>query len=128
MVRVDRLSRVEVSDGAGDLEDAVVCAGAKIEIGHGGAQNLLGFGFHATDPVEVLAAHAGVAVGTGFLFIAILLDFTGADDPLADGGGGLSFAEFRELLIGDRRHFDMDIDTVEQRAGYLTAVTRNLPR
>ena len=32
----------EVGDGAGDLEDAVVRAGATVEIRHGGTEELIG--------------------------------------------------------------------------------------
>ena len=38
-------------------------------------------------------------------------------DSFANRGGGLAGIAAGEILIADRRHFDLDVDAVEERAG-----------
>ena len=43
MIDFNRIGSLQVGDGSGDFEDAVVGAGAEIELVHGGAQEFAGF-------------------------------------------------------------------------------------
>ena len=54
--------------------------------------------------------------------------YYGTDDPLPDGGGRLALPQLRQLFVGDRGHFDMDVDAVEQRPGDTAAVAGDLGR
>ncbi len=76
---------VEIGDGAGDFQDAVIGAGTKIQITHGGAEDLFGSGFHPANLMKGFAAHVGIAVGAGLVLVALLLDFPGTDYTLANG-------------------------------------------
>ena len=87
---MDCFSGGEVGDGAGNLQDSVVGAGAEIQIRHRRAQDLFGIGFHAADLMKDLAAHICIAVGAGLFFVALLLDFAGTDHPLTIDGGGFA--------------------------------------
>ena len=76
----------EIGDGAGDLEDAVVSAGAEVKVNHGGAKDLPGIGLHAADVMQGFAPHVGIAVGTGLFAVALLLNLSGANNPFANVG------------------------------------------
>ena len=43
------------------------------------------------------------------------LDLAGACDALLDGRRGLARAAIRQLLMGNARHIEMDVDAVQQR-------------
>ena len=107
---------VEISNGAGYLENAGISTGGEAETV--GDQ----FQHPVTGSVEfavffyVAGCHLGVAVDFG-AFIALKLDLPGALDPFGNCGRTLSFATVGEVAIFNGRYFDMDIDAVKQRAG-----------
>ena len=47
------------------------------------------------------------------------LALAGSRDPLSDPGGRFGRAPAAQVFIGHRRDFHMDVDPVNQRAGYL---------
>ena len=81
----------EVGDGAGDFEDAVVGAGAHVHALHGVAKlfqaGSVGLGVF----VEQGWGHLGVAVDARVVLEAALLEHSGGDDALADGGTGFAW-------------------------------------
>ena len=84
---------VEVGDGAGHLEDAVVGTGRHVEAGHclledvhGGLGGACGLCYH-------LRGHLGVAVHSFLTGETLALDVTGFDYTLADGGGAFAYPE-----------------------------------
>ena len=52
----------------------------------------------------------------------LLLNFTGSDNPFANGGGILLGFTAVQLLKGNRNHFQLQIKTVQQRTGNFIAV------
>ena len=116
----------EVGDGARDFEDAVVGAGAEIELVHGGAQEFQGIVVELAVDFERLAGHPGVAGDGGGSVKALLLDGAGGEDAFANGGGGLGGVLGGEFLEMDGGDFHMDVDAVEQRAGDALAVALDL--
>ena len=118
----------EVGDGAGDFEDAIVGAGAEVEIGHRELQkferrvveNAVGF--------EFPAAHAGVAGDLRFLLETFLLTLARGDDAFADLRGGFAGFAAGDLAEFDGRDFDVQIDAVEQRAGDAAEIILDLAR
>ena len=81
---------LEVGDGAGDFEDAVVGPGTHVHAFHGVAQLLQAGGVGLGVLVEQGRGHLGVAVDAGFVLEATLLQHPGGDDALADGSRGLA--------------------------------------
>ena len=77
---------VEVGDGAGDAEDAVVGAGRHVVAVHSGAQEAHGGVVEAAMLAQHLAGHLGVAVYARVVAEAVGLDGACGDDALADGG------------------------------------------
>jgi hypothetical protein len=56
------------------------------------------------------------------------LDGAGGIDPLADFGRGFAGVFTGEFLIAQGRHFNLDVDAIEQRAGDLGSVALDLQR
>jgi hypothetical protein len=56
------------------------------------------------------------------------LDNTRAVHPLSDYSGTLVGVFTRQFLITQARDFELDVDAVEQRPGFLRKVTLNLQR
>jgi len=55
----------DIRDGAGNFEDAVVCAGAQVQLVHGHAQKFDRFVVELAVSFEGFAAHPGVATRLG---------------------------------------------------------------
>ena len=108
---------MEVGDGAGYAEDAVVGAGRHVVAVHGGAEKAHGIVIEGTVLAQHLTGHLGVAVDAGDVFEAFGLDGAGGDDTLADGGGGLAGRTLAELVERYGLYLALYIDAVEQRAG-----------
>ena len=60
---LDRFGAGEVGHGAGDFEDAVVGAGAEVQLFHRGAKEVAGGVVEGAVFLEVARLHPGVAVG-----------------------------------------------------------------
>ncbi len=141
----------EVGDGAGDFEDAVVGPGTHVHAFHGVFEFLQAGGVGLGVFVQQGRGHLGVAVDTGFVLEAALLEHSGGDDTLADGGAGLAWgltghlptasvgcasamlkrvwhcARLAQQLVKiDGLDFDLQVDAVEQRARNLAHVVRAL--
>ena len=117
----------EVGDGAGDLEDAIVSAGAEVQLGHGHLHHAFGGFVEGAMALEELGGHAGVAADLGILGEALALDVARFFHALADGGGGLAGSSFAgDVPIRHGGDFDVDVDAVEERAGDAVAVTLDI--
>ncbi len=83
---------LEVGDGAGDFEDAVVGPRAHVHAFHGVFQFLQASGVGLGVFVEQGRGHLGVAMDAGFVLEAALLQHPRGDDALADGGTGFAWS------------------------------------
>lgn len=106
----------EVGDGAGDLEDAVIGAGAHVEACHGVAQHAERLALGAGVGVEQTRVHLGVAEDAGLVAVALGLDEAGGGDALADGGARLAGGGRGELVEWHGEYLDLQVDAVEQRS------------
>ena len=118
----------QVGDGAGDLEHPVVGAGAEVQIGHGKLQEFEDGRFQPAVLLELARVHARVARGLRPLFEPLLLPPSGRHHPVADFPGVLARAVARDLAKVHRRHFDVQIDPVEQGTGNAAQITLDFAR
>ena len=103
---------VEVGDGAGYAEDAVVGAGRHVVAVHGGAEKAHGIVIEGTVLAQHLTGHLGVAVDAGSVFEALGLDGAGGDDTLADSGGGFAGRALAELVERYGLYLALDVDAI----------------
>src|SRR3990172_5403348 len=85
---LDICGSLQVCNGAGDLEDAVMGAGGEPEMIHRLAQKGLGLGVQGTEIPQVAAPHVRVAVDAPVLTVALPLNTPAAFHPLADYSAG----------------------------------------
>ncbi len=112
----DALLAVQVGDGAGDFEDAVVGAGAQAQPADGHFQRALAGLVEGAELAEKPGRDVGVVEA------ALVLEGVGTLDTPAHFGGGNAFARAAQLLVGDGRHFDVEVDAVEQGAAELAEI------
>ena len=117
----------KVGDGAADLEDAAVGAGAQAQFVDGGFEKFFAAAVDQAVALEIARAHLGIGMNVSFLE-ALKLDGAGGVDALTNSNGGLAGVLAGELLVAQRRHLDLDVDTVEQGARDLGAVALDLQR
>ena len=103
---------IEVGNGAGDFEDAIVGAGGHVEAGHGVLEDGHGFGGGTGPAGEEAGCHLGVGVDAGGVGEAGGLDFTGSGDAGTDGGGGFAGLEALELGKGDGHDLYLQVYTI----------------
>ena len=72
-----------------------------------------------------LRAHLGVGVNVSFLK-PLQLNHPRIIDPLADELRRFAGVAAGEILIADGRHFDLNVDAVEERAGDAGAIALDL--
>ena len=91
---------VQVGDGAGELQDAVVGAGAQVELGNGLAQQVS----HAIVHLAVLPNPFRLRVGVAVQFRAcksFRLDLARAGRSLPDAGEGVAGRGGRKVLVAE---------------------------
>ena len=115
----------EVGDGAADLQDSAVGAGAQAQFVDRGFEQSFRVIVHGTITLDISGAHLGVGVDVSFLK-PLQLNRPRVIDPLANGFRGFAGVAAGEVLIADRRHFDLDVDAVEKRAGDPGAIALDL--
>ncbi len=113
---------LEVGDGAGDFEDAVVGPCAHVHAFHGVAKLFQAGGIGLGVFVQEGRGHLGVAVDAGFVLEAALLEHPSSDDALADGGAGLARGLGRHLVKIDGLDLNLQVNAVQQRARNLAHV------
>jgi hypothetical protein len=82
---------------------------------------------HGAITLDISRAHLGVSVNVSFLK-SLQLNDPRIIDPLADELRRFAGVAAGEILIAYRRHFDLNVDAVEERAGDPGAITLNLQR
>ena len=122
---VHLLAAVQVGDGAGHPQNAVVGAGAVSQALKRRAQNLLGLGGHAAVFSQCGPRQLGVAPHAGQVCAALLLYLAGGGNAGADGGAALSPGLGGQGLVLHRHGLHMQVDAVQQRAGDAAAVLLN---
>jgi hypothetical protein len=112
--RGDLLLGREVGDRARQFQHPVVGAGGEPHLAHGRAEQCLGGVVEGGLLAQLFRTHVGVGqqCRTGE---PRRLDGSCAFDALLDGPGELPWTTVRQLLVGDARHVQMDVDAVQQR-------------
>ena len=108
------------------FEDAVVGPGGHVHALHGIAKFLQADGVGLGVFVEQGRGHLGVAVDTGLVLEAALLEHPCSDDTLADGGAGFAWGFRRHLVKINGLDFYLQVNAVEQRTRNLAHIMRAL--
>lgn len=111
----DTFGLLEIGDGAGDADDFIVGSGGESQFGDCGAHALGLDGTEGAVLPQFATAHLGVGQGLG-VGEALALEFPGGGDLLADLGAAGPWRPVGEFFEGDGGDFDVDIDTIEERA------------
>ena len=111
---------IEVGDGAGNFEDAVVGAGGEAHASDGHFEGALAGIVESADFADIAGGHAGVVESAGALYGAGLLDAG------ADFGGRLGGGIAAQFLEGDGWDFDVDIDAIEEGTADLAEIVLDL--
>src|SRR5215472_12941972 len=120
------LTSIQVSDSAGDLEDAVVTARGKAQAAHRLLEEPGALGRWRTEAAHLASAHPGVHAHSRAGQARALTLACGLD-PRADGRRGLTPSR-REIGIGHGGHLEVEIDPVEEWTGEPGEVLLPLPR
>jgi len=123
---MDILRGIEVRDGAGQFQYSRVRPRGKAELLHGRIEQCLGVGFECAVFLDMPCFHLPVCINPFVVLKTLKLDIPCCDNPLPDVVRFLTHGSVRQLFIRHRRHLDMDIYPVEQRAGNLVPVTVDL--
>src|ERR1017187_9097692 len=111
---------IEVGDGAGNFEDAVVGPGGEAHASDGDFAVALAGIVESADFADIAGGHAGVVESAGALYGAGLLDAG------ADFGGRLGGGIAAQFLEGDGWDFDVDIDAIEEGTADLAEIVLDL--
>ena len=117
----------EIGDGAADFEHPAVGAGAQTQFIDRGFEQSLRVVIHGAITLDISRAHLGVGVDVSFLK-PLQLNRPRIIDALANHLRGFSGVAAGEVLIADRRHFDLNVDAIEERAGDARAIALDLQR
>src|SRR5690348_362298 len=111
----DGFSAVEVGDGAGDFQDAIVGARGKPQASHGALEQAVAIGREAAVFPDLSWAHLRVAIDL-LAFEALQLPLAGAHDTLTNLLRAFAARTLPQLAVLHRRHVNVDVDAIEQRA------------
>lgn len=117
----DFLRSFEIGNGPRGLEHAVIAARREPETRGRLLQDLRAARIGRTKPVQLAARKQHV----GFS-LALKLARTGSGNPVASGRGAFAVPLVRKLLLGHRRHLDLEVDAVEKRSRNPGAIARDL--
>ena len=106
----DVRAAIEVRDGAGHLQDAVVGAGGEAEPVHCLLQNQLPRLVNPAVFTHHPAAHLRVGEQPRMPIEPLFLDFPRRHHPLADVGTALRGFVGGQLLVADRSHLHVQVD------------------
>jgi len=124
MLLMNRRTAIKIGNGTGYLEDTGVGAGGETEaVGHQ-FQHTVAAGVQFTVFLYEARSHLGIAVDFGS-FVTFQLDFSRMLNAFGDCCRAFRFAPVGQITIFDSGHFDMDIDTIQQRAGDTGTVAVN---
>ena len=128
VVLADGDAAVEVGDGAGDLEDAVVSSRAHVHLGDGLAEFFHAFGVGFGVLVEQSCCHLSVAVHAWVVLEAQSLDGSRFDYSLPDCRAWLAWCFARHLLKVHRLNLHLQINSIQQWATNLAHILMPLMR
>ena len=115
MAGLDAFQVIKVGQSSGDLQNAIVGAGTEAHLRHGMFEMLprvvVDFAMLANEPRR----HLGVRIDL-LVLEALLLDSSSGRHTLADFQRTFTGRFGSQVGIFHGRHFDVDIDTIEQRA------------
>src|ERR1035441_5134613 len=111
---------IEIGDGAGDFEDAVMGAGGEAHAADGHFEGALAGIVESADFADIAGGYAGVVESAGALYGA------GLFDAGSDFGGRLGGGIAAQFLEGDGWDFDVDIDAIEQGTADLAEIVLDL--
>src|SRR5438552_15008582 len=117
MFGFDGIRGVEIGDGAGDFEDAVVGASGEAEASDGVFQKFFTVGGDGTLFADEARGHLGVGVGFLFGRETSGLAIARGDDARADGCGIFARGRCAEFFVFYGGDLDVDVNAVEERAG-----------
>jgi hypothetical protein len=125
VVRQDGFLEIEVRDGAGCFEDAVIHSSTELQSFRG----LFEKAQAGVVEMAVLFDVSGLHHGNGIDPVGskpFELPLTGRDHTLANGGGSLRRRGAARVFVADGGDFDMQIDPTQNGAGNGAPVTTNL--
>lgn len=129
MLGLDVEAVVQVGDSPRDLADLVVGAGTEAELGHRLLEQHLGMRIEPAELLDLPVAHRGVgrdpAVTAGDVE-SFGLNCPGRADLLANLVGAQALSLAAQLDKADRRHIDMQIDSIQERSGDLAQIALDL--
>ena len=111
----DALLTREIGDGAGQLQHAVVGTRRESHLAYRLPQQHLSRIVEGGVLAQLFRSHVGIGQQRG-ASEARGLDCSRALDALPDGGGAFAGTTVRELLMGDARDVEVDIDAVQEWA------------
>ncbi len=112
----DGLALVQISDGAGHFQDAVVGACRQAQPLHGVPEQFLTGFSHPADLPGEFGGHMGIAVNSLFVLESFFLHLSCGDDSVADGLTYLGDTFLVQLLKRNGDDLHVQIDAVEQRS------------
>jgi hypothetical protein len=115
----DALGPVEISDGAGSFEDAIMGARAQAHATHRHFEHSLASFVQRAEASEQACGNAGIIESTA------ALDSTSGFHSQAHFGGRRSVIGAAQLFVCHRRNFYVKIDAIEQRSAHFAQVTLN---
>src|SRR5262249_27256158 len=113
---------VEIGDGACDLKDSRISARAEAQAVDCKFQQAIARRFNLTKLAQFPRSHLRVTK-EATLTITGELNIARSIDPFANRCRRFSRGALSQFAIFDRRNFDMNIDTVEQRSGNPRPIT-----
>ena len=128
VVLADLDAAVEVGDGAGDFQDAVVSAGAHVHLSDGFAEFFHSFGIGFGVFVQQGGGHLGVAVHAWVVLESQTLDGARFDDSLTDRRTWLAWLLARHLLEVDRLNLHLQVNSIQQWTTNLAHILMPLMR
>lgn len=121
VVAMDVFFVCEIGDGSGDFEDAIEGASAHAELLGGAFEKADGVLLDRAVLTEFFGLHLAVDL-VGGVGEAFGLALAGCDHTGADGGRAFPEAIFAQILEGDGGDFDVQVDAIEQWAGYAALI------
>ena len=114
MLFMDGSAAVKICNGAGNFENSGIGTSGETEPVGDQFQHAVAGGVELAVFSYVAGCHLGVAVDFS-AFVTFQLDFSGAFNPLGNGGRAFGLATVSQVTVFDRWHFDVDVDPVQQR-------------
>lgn len=125
MVGLEGLAAVQVGDGPGHPEDAVIAPGGEAHVLVGPLHKGLALPVQGAVLPQLGLAHGGVAQGP-LRAVALGLDGPGLGHPGSDGGRGLPGAAVGQSLKLQGGDLGEEVDPVQQGAGELAQILLHL--